>query len=950
MKKKNLISTGVTIADVAEAAGVSVSLVSFVLNAKRGPDGEYLCSASRATAERIVATAKKLGYHKNMAASSLRTGYSKTIGVVVADISNTFFGDVCRNIENLSSQEGYLTLFGSTDDNPEKMIQIIRKFISSGVDGLIVAPCAHTEKEISAIAGGTLPVVLIDRDLPLAQGVGRVMLDNVEAGRLATRHLLDNGYKKIEMVRYRTDIPTIRQRFEGYRLEMEENGLGMYIRDNVVSSETIREETAEIIREARARSTEALIFPSNRITVEGIAAIVDRGFSIPDDIAVVGFDQEDHAGVYNPKLTYVYQPTRLVARYSFSMLHSMICGEEIPEPRIIEPKFVPGLSSAAPKGRRTDSVLLCGSMFDSLGGWISDPQFMDQMGSSCLIAHGLGTPVSDAATSFRIEMEGDYNVFVRTRNWTAPWSDKPTPGIFSLSIDGTRLDCTFGTGSSQWHWQHGGIVRLGGGRHSLSVHDLAGFDARFDSVLLTLGHNAPVEDIATLRRQLLPLPGLPEEMGSFDFVVVGGGIAGMCAALSAARLGLKVALIQDRKVLGGNNSSEVRVGLGGRINIGRYPSLGYLLNEFAPSTKGNARPGETYEDGKKLDIILKEKNISLFLGYRVTGAEKRDQERLSAVVATNVDDYRTIRIAGKYFADCTGDAVLGALAGAECVMGREARSKYGEPSAPEEADGVTLGASVQWYSEPCGRPCSFPDIDWGLDIDEESAQRVRRGQWYWEVGMADDQIRDCEKIRDYGMYVAYSNWAYLKNRSPYREEYADAELKWLSYYAGKRESRRIMGEFVLTENDLRNFVLYDDGCVSTSWYIDNHEPDPDNARRYRDPWLSCGRLSPLGFYPLPFRCLFSKDIRNLFMAGRDISVSHVVLGTTRVMRTCAMMGEVVGMACSLCAGEGIDPRDIYPERFDRLKELMNRGTGNPNRPYTQIYTLIDTTAERSEEC
>ena len=315
--KKRLISSGVTIADVAEAAGVSVSLVSFVLNAKRGPDGEYMCSASRATAEKIVETATRLGYHKNMAASALRTGYSKTLGIVVADISNSFFGDICRNIENLSSQEGYLSLFGSSDDNPEKMCQIVRKFISSGVDGLIVAPCAHTEKEISKIAKNSVPVVLIDRDLPLAQGVGRVMLDNESAGRQATRHLIDNGYKKIEMVRYRTDIPTILQRFSGYRHEMEDNALGMYVRDNVVNAETIREEVTDIIKDARERGTEALIFPSNMLTVEGIAAIVDLGYKIPDDIAVVGFDQEDHAGVYNPKLSYVYQPTRLVAKHSF---------------------------------------------------------------------------------------------------------------------------------------------------------------------------------------------------------------------------------------------------------------------------------------------------------------------------------------------------------------------------------------------------------------------------------------------------------------------------------------------------------------------------------------------------------------------------------------------------------------------------------------------------------
>ena len=201
-------------------------------------------------------------------------------------------------------------------------------------------------------------------------------------------------------------------------------------------------------------------------------------------------------------------------------------------------------------------------------------------------------------------------------------------------------------------------------------------------------------------------------------------------------------------------------------------------------------------------------------------------------------------------------------------MGREAKSEYDEPSAPETADGITLGASVLWYSEEENEKQIFPDIDWGLKIDEDTVQKVRRGQWYWEVGMKDDQIADAEKIRDYGMYVAYSNWAYIKNHSSFKGEYDKTALKWLSFYAGKRESRRLIGEFVLKEQDLRNFTIYDDGCVSTSWYIDNHEPDPENQKRFKDPWLSRGCLAPLDFYPIPFRCFYSKNVLNLFMAGR----------------------------------------------------------------------------------
>ncbi len=597
----------------------------------------------------------------------------------------------------------------------------------------------------------------------------------------------------------------------------------------------------------------------------------------------------------------------------------------------------------------SNSILLPGSLFDDKGGWICDPQFMEVMHSSEMLAHGLGTPVDDAVTSFEVGADGVYNIWVRTKNWTAPWSDKPTPGVFKVFVDDMEIDTIFGTGSEHWHWQSGGNIRLATGRHTLRVHDLTGFDGRFDSVLLTTDEHIP-GDIDSLRRTLLDIPAEPYNVGNFDFVVVGGGVAGMCAAIAAARLGSKVALIQDRKVYGGNNSSEVRVGLGGRLNIGEYRSLGYLLNEFGPARKGNARTADVYEDEKKAEAISAEKNITAFTGYRVTGVVKSDEKTLTGVIATNVDTYKEILLTGSLFADCTGDACLGVLAGAEWVMGREPKSEYNEPSAPEVHDEVTLGASIQWYSELRDEPVAFPDIDWGLEINDETVQNTRRGQWYWEVGMRNDMIVEAERIRDYGMYVAYSNWSYLKNHSAYKEEFANEDLAWLSYCAGKRESRRLKGEFVLTENDLRDFVIYPDGCVSTSWYIDDHEPDPENAKRFKEPWLSCGKLTPLDFYPIPFRCLYNKDIRNMFMAGRDISVSHLALGTVRVMRTCAMEGEVVGMAANLCRELGRRPHDIYMEHFGKLQELMKKGVGDPTKPYLQTYTLIDTTAVRHEDC
>ena len=173
----------------------------------------------------------------------------------------------------------------------------------------------------------------------------------------------------------------------------------------------------------------------------------------------------------------------------------------------------------------------------------------------------------------------------------------------------------------------------------------------------------------------------------------------------------------------------------------------------------------------------------------------------------------------------------------------------------------------------------------------------------------------------------------------------------MAYIAGKRESRRLLGEFVLREQDLKSGTVYPDASVSTSWYIDQHYPDPENGKLFPGmEYLSCGHLDPLGFYPIPYRCFCSKDISNMFMAGRNISVTHIALGTVRVMRTTAMMGEVVGMAASICRRHGILPREVYSDRLEELKELMRKGVGRTDVPYMQVYTLIDTTAERSEEC
>lgn len=323
---KPLISKDVTIRDVAEEAGVSISLVSFVLNAKRGPNGEYLCSASQATAERIVAAAERLGYHCNKVASALRSGCTNTIGVVVSDISNSCFGDICRKMETLSSEAGYLTVFGSTDDKPERFCQLIDKFLYYGVDGMILAPCPGVEKQIMKVMERGIPVVILDRDITGLEGYGQVRLDNQEAGRLATRLLINRGYRKISLVRYETDIPTLLDREKGFLYEMDSHGLADSAGVIVVAKESMSTDIVSSLINAKERGVEALIMPSNTITVSGVSAINKLGMRVPEDFAVVGFDQGIHSGIFNPNILFVDQPTNLMAEYSFKMLLSAIRG------------------------------------------------------------------------------------------------------------------------------------------------------------------------------------------------------------------------------------------------------------------------------------------------------------------------------------------------------------------------------------------------------------------------------------------------------------------------------------------------------------------------------------------------------------------------------------------------------------------------------------------------
>ncbi|MCI7707176.1 MAG: FAD-dependent oxidoreductase [Parabacteroides sp.] len=588
--------------------------------------------------------------------------------------------------------------------------------------------------------------------------------------------------------------------------------------------------------------------------------------------------------------------------------------------------------------------------FAKKGGWVVDQQFMDLMGSSYLMAHGMGEPVEDAQTEVTFPEKGTYYVYVRTYNWTSPWKDGEGPGKFSLYVGNKKLASPLGCEGNTWMWQAAGKVTIKDVNTELRLHDLTGFNGRCDAIYFTTEEGAvPPSDVAALekfRRKKLNLPAEAPLAGEYDLVVVGAGIAGMSAAVSAARLGCKVALLNDRPVIGGNNSSEIRVHLGGRIEAGPYKELGNLQKEFGPTRGGNAQPADYYEDQKKMDWLLKEKNVSLFTNYRAIAVEK-EGDRITAVIAKHIETGEEKRFEAPLFSDCTGDGTIGYLAGADYRMGRESRDEFGESTAPEQADKMTMGASVQWYSEDTKKPSSFPQFEYGVDFNEKNCEKVTMGEWTWETGMNYDQIKDFERIRDYGLMVVYSNWSYLKNEMKENDVYKNRKLAWVAYISGKRESRRLMGDYILKEEDLRKHVVHEDGSAASTWSIDLHYPDPKNTENFPgQEFKSIAKHINIYPYPIPYRCLYSRNIDNLFMAGRNISVTHVALGTVRVMRTTGMMGEVVGMAASICKKYQVNPRAVYQSYLPELKELMKEGVGQKGLPNNQQYNEGGTLKEK----
>ena len=603
----------------------------------------------------------------------------------------------------------------------------------------------------------------------------------------------------------------------------------------------------------------------------------------------------------------------------------------------------PGMHGAA--GAAGHELLLVeAEAFTNKGGWVVDQQFMDQMGSPYLMANGMGEPVEDATTTLEVPERGKYRVWLRTCNWNAQWSSEAA-GKFECLVNGKPLRRIFGKGPEGWLWEDGGVVSIDRHEIQLRLHDLTGFNGRCDVVLLSrgLGFEPPnsLEALRDFRRVALGMEEKASSAGPYDLVVVGGGAAGVTCAISASRFGLKTALIQDRPVLGGNNSSEVGVPAQAKLCLAPYPNVGIVARDVCSTVGGPVL------STRKWELVQAEDKLDCYLNMRLTDVEMAG-DRIRSVTCQHIEKGSELRFEAPVFVDSTGDGNLGYLAGAAFRMGRESKADHGEALAPENADNMKNGTTNQWAAAKRPKESEFPLCPWAVSFTEEMFRTgfgdyvefpvYRTGShWFWQTGWEQDTIGDAERIRDYNHLALFGYWSFIKNESARRNEYKHHKLWRVDYVGGRRESRRLLGDHILSQHDVENKVTHDDAFVHGTYMIDMHLPPSGSYFPHGEFLLgkhvhnisSWDNRAPGDHnndpYPIPFRCLYSRNVSNLMMAGRCISATHIGHSTARLINTTGMMGEVVAMGASLCNEHNCSPRAVGKKHLEKLRHLAEDG-------------------------
>ncbi|WP_406497797.1 FAD-dependent oxidoreductase [Streptomyces sp. NBC_00846] len=423
-----------------------------------------------------------------------------------------------------------------------------------------------------------------------------------------------------------------------------------------------------------------------------------------------------------------------------------------------------------------------------------------------------------------------------------------------------------------------------------------------------------------------------EEEVHYDIAVIGGGLAGTCAAIAAARLGRRVALVNNRPVLGGNASSEIRVWVCGATAHGVHRwarETGIMGELYTENQYRNPEGNPYYWDQVVLDAVRAEPNIDLYLNTDVREVDASgpdDSREVHSCTGWMVGSERRITFHARQFLDCTGDGLLGHLAGARYRIGREARTEFDEPWAPAEADQALLGSTILFHTRDTGRPVKFVPPAYAKDLSTTPILHNRilstgdNGCDYWwiEWGGELDTVHDNERIRDELQAVIMGIWDHIKNSGQFPDA-ANLTLEWVGSLPGKREYRRFLGDYVLTQQDILQQRQFADRIAFGGWSVDLHPvqgmyaDEPGARQRYAD-----------GIFHIPLRSLYSANVTNLHFAGRNISATHIAFGATRVMATCATLGEAAGTAAALCVAEGLTPRELATTRPELVRHTLLR--------------------------
>ena len=409
----------------------------------------------------------------------------------------------------------------------------------------------------------------------------------------------------------------------------------------------------------------------------------------------------------------------------------------------------------------------------------------------------------------------------------------------------------------------------------------------------------------------------------YEVVIIGGGMAGVCAAIASARHGAKTALVNNRPVLGGNASSEIRMHICGadyhgfRQNARETGIIEEILLDNKRVNKSNSF--------SILDTILWEKtrfqeNLDLYLNTHITSVIK-EEDKIVRVIGEQLTTEKVFQLNGQLFIDATGDGIIAYLSGAEYMSGREGKDKFGEKFAPERSDNHTMGNTLLFTAIDMGKKVEFVKPEWANTYKEEDLayrehHEINSGYWWIEIGGDDlDIIQDGEEIRDELLKAVYGVWEHIKNSGHHNAD--NFALDWVGFLPGKRESRRIVGDYILKEQDLFAGKIFEDAIAYGGWPMDMHIVGGIRTRREPNDFIMMDDL-----YTIPYRSIYSKNINNLMVAGRDISASHMAFGSTRVMATCAVIGQACGTAAAMCISKKVLPRGLNKHVHELQQKLM----------------------------